>query len=594
MSQPLSVENCLLTRDFLEPRLHPGRPGELAMVEVVAREARLVVMNLASGERRTVSEVPVRGGRLMWGGAHDWLAEGRGHVAVTTDGSLLVIDGDDERVVSGPDGRVVSSPTADDSRVLVTVDQAEVWCLDLADDSWSRVDDGTHEFVVDATWWRGSPLWVGWNPPHMPWDESHLVTPSGVLMATPQRQAQQPRAFGDRLGWIDDAGGWANVVLSDGRRAAEPFEHALPAWGERQRSWCFSPDGSRVAFVRNERGFGRLCTFDLVTGETVERAKAVHGQLSWTTDGLAAIRTGGKTPHQVVLYDAANPKPDGTWPRRTLVVGPEFDFTDHRALVEPELVDATASDGTVIPSRLYRAPDAHGGLLCWVHGGPTDQWTVTFEPRFAWWLDRGWSILVPDHRGSTGHGRAFTVALRGEWGRLDADDVAAAIAHVQRSHGFAVDATAVLGASAGGLTALGVAAWHSALVAAVVAAYPVGDIAELDDVTHRFEAHYNRTLMGDVDETRRKSLERSPLQRAGELAVTPMLLMHGDLDPVVPVQQSRRLADAVRVAGGEVELKVYEGEGHGFRDPANKRDEYLRTEAFLVRHLSRRGIASLT
>ncbi|MFM8528131.1 MAG: alpha/beta hydrolase family protein, partial [Ilumatobacteraceae bacterium] len=148
--------------------------------------------------------------------------------------------------------------------------------------------------------------------------------------------------------------------------------------------------------------------------------------------------------------------------------------------------------------------------------------------------------------------------------------------------------------SAGGLTALGVAARHSALVAAVVAAYPVGDITELDDVTHRFEAHYNRTLMGDVDETRRKSLERSPLQRAGELAATPMLLMHGDVDPVVPVQQSRRLAEAVRAAGGEVELKVYEGEGHGFRDPVNKRDEYLRTEAFLVRHLSRRGIASLT
>jgi len=589
---PLAVENVLVRREFLEPRPHPVEPWRLAVVEVLDREARLGELNLRTGSIRTVSTRLLRSSRTLWGGVHDWLAGG--HVAVTAEGELLLIDEVGERSVAGPGGRPVSSPAPGDGAVLVIVDQAEVWRLDVAREEWTRVDRGAHEFVADPVWWRGSPLWVGWNPPHMPWDETHLVTPSGVLTAVPERQVQQPRTWGDRLGWIDDAGGWLNVVLHDGRRVAEPFEHAMPSWGERQRSWCVSPDGAHVAFARNERGFGRLCTVDLATGTVTDRAKAVHGQLSWTPEGLYAVRTGGRTPPQIVRYDTANPKSDGSWPRTTLLVGPEFDFDDHPALVEPELIDAVADDGTVIPARLYRAPEAHGGLLCWVHGGPTDQWTVSFEPRFAWWLDRGWSILVPDHRGSTGHGRAFTVAMRGEWGRLDVDDVAATVAHVQRTHDFEPAATAVLGGSAGGLTALGVAASHSALLAAVVAAYPVTDIAALDHVTHRFEAHYNRTLMGDVDETRRKSLERSPLHRAERLVALPLLLLHGDIDPVVPVDQSRRLAEAVRTAGGEVELVVYEGEGHGFRRPENKRDEYLRTEAFLVRHLSRRGIASPT
>ena len=59
--------------------------------------------------------------------------------------------------------------------------------------------------------------------------------------------------------------------------------------------------------------------------------------------------------------------------------------------------------------------------------------------------------------------------------------------------------------------------------------------------------------------------------------------MHGTDDPVVPIDQSRTLAVRIEAAGGEVEFVEYEGEGHGFRDPANVTDEYTRTEAFLSR-----------
>ena len=69
--------------------------------------------------------------------------------------------------------------------------------------------------------------------------------------------------------------------------------------------------------------------------------------------------------------------------------------------------------------------------------------------------------------------------------------------------------------------------------------------------------------------------------RAASLA-GPLLLFHGADDPVVPVEQSRRLAARIGAGGGDVDLVVYEGEGHGIRDPANQRDEYERTEAFLA------------
>ena len=270
------------------------------------------------------------------------------------------------------------------------------------------------------------------------------------------------------------------------------------------------------------------------------------------------------------------------WSRRTVAVGPSHDWTDHPALVEPELIVVDSSDGCALHARLYRAPRSNGFLLCWIHGGPTDQWTVSFNVRFAYWIDRGYSILVPDHRGSTGHGRAYTDALRGEWGRLDAHDVATILHAVHGRDGWTPEGTAVLGSSAGGLTALVVALEHPELLRAVVAAYPVSDIAALDATTHRFEAHYNRTLVGDPRTTREKSIERSPIHRVADLS-TPVLLMHGDSDPVVSVEQSRQLAT---IAANYVEYVEYAGGGHGFRTWTTRLDEHRRTEDFLIRHLS--------
>ena len=204
-------------------------------------------------------------------------------------------------------------------------------------------------------------------------------------------------------------------------------------------------------------------------------------------------------------------------------------------------------------------------------------------PRFSFWIDRGYSVLVPDHRGSTGHGRGYTDALATRWGELDAHDVIDILSHVEQTSGWSAERTAILGSSAGGLTALVVALERPDLVGAVVVAYPVSDIAALDDTTHRFEAHYNRTLMGDPEETIARSHRRSPIHRLTNGIDVPVLLLHGDADPVVSVEQSRRLAAA---DPRHIEYVEYAGEGHGFRTSVSRRDEYRRTEEFLIRHLS--------
>ena len=155
-----------------------------------------------------------------------------------------------------------------------------------------------------------------------------------------------------------------------------------------------------------------------------------------------------------------------------------------------------------------------------------------------------------------------------------------------QSRGWATpESTVLVGGSAGGFTALGVIAADPGAAAAAVVSYPVTDLLDLAARSHRFERHYMHSLVGALPDAADRFRARSPVGFADRLARRPLLIMHGDSDPVVSVDHSTVLAERVRAAGGVVELTVYPGEGHGFRQTANQLDEYARIESFLARHV---------
>lgn len=604
----ISAAMCAAGRTVGEPRLSPDA-SRVAFVATQAGRADIVVVDLDGGHEVVVTTAPSPiGARAYGGGTFDWVPDGSGVVYAAEDGGLWLqaaTGGPARQLVGGGGGRCAAPAVAPDgSCVAYVVDTRDVAVVPLRPGGpWPVRLSGDADFALDPTWSpEGAEVaWHEWSVPAMAWDASRIVVapadgsrPAAVVAGGDGRSVGQPRFSpdGSRIGVVDDRSGFANLwAYEPDGSGAEPLlvgedEHGGPAWGHGQRTWCWSPDGGAVAVCRNvEGGFGDLVVVDLAGGGPRRLGRGVHGAVSWVGDRLVAVRSGARTPTQVVVYEGPELST-----RRALARGPVAGF-EASALVEPEVVTWTGADGMAVHGRLYAPTHLDQGapppLIAWVHGGPTDQWPVTWNARIAFWVDAGWAVLVADHRGSTGHGRAYTQAMAGRWGELDVDDVAAGLRAAGERGWGDPRRLVVMGGSAGGFTVLNVLAAHPGLCAAGVDLFGVADLFDLDETTHRFEAHYLHTLVGPLPGAAAAYQDRAPVNRAGTITA-PLLILQGSDDPVVPPAQSQAIADRLRALGRTVELHLYDGEGHGWGRPATVIDELERTSSFLRRHVLRR------
>lgn len=530
-------------------------------------------------------------GRGLSGGGHCWHGGGGRLYVVAPGEGIVQVDLDHDRPgrvrrLSFDAGRSWSTPALDASNTTLyaIADWCELWACDLLTGAVSLVHSA-EGFAIDAT--AGvHPRFHTWRRPQMPWTES-AIHPEP---ACAQVAVQQPRfsANGNSYGHVSDASGVANVhIAADGIVdhdvvIDDECEHAGPVWGPGQRSWCFNTDGTKVAYTRNEKGFGTLWVFDRASGTRTRIDRGVFGCLSWEGATLAALRSGARTPQQLVAYDTGSA---GSAPARRILVRPAAEewFAEELSseLVEPSVHEAPGGD-VAVPYRLYRAVRPNWGVIVWVHGGPVDQWQVTFRPKLAHWLSRGWSLAVVDHRGTTGHGRAFQQMIEGHWGDRDAVDTIAVVRQVQRAFGFRPERTVLMGASAGGLSVLNALGLAPGIAAGAVVSCPVVDLVDMMHGDDPFESHYMPRLIGAGRDDADLLWRRSPLSRAHVLAGTPLLVFHGDQDRSVPLSHSQLLRERVNAAGGAVRLEVMEGAGHSFKDPAHVIRELSVTADFLA------------
>jgi dipeptidyl aminopeptidase/acylaminoacyl peptidase len=557
----------------------------------------LVVVDAGGGPESVITSDPgPRPAAAYGGGAFDWTPDGGALVYAATDGALwcVPVTGGVPRTLV--EGTAIAAPAVspDGTRVAFVVDQHQVGVAPIDGSGWPTRLSTEADFCFDPTWSADSAsvAWHEWDVPDMPWDGGRIVVrdasasqPPRVMAGGPGISVQQPRFSpdGSHLAYLSDETGWLNLWVDDKPLLDEAVEHGEPSWGLGQRSYAWSPDGERIVLGRNDGGFGSVHVVDVATGETRELARGVHGGWSWRGERLAAVRSGARTPTQIVVYDHEAD-------RRTISRGPVAGF-EELDLPEPELVEWEGDDGGTVYGRLYRPTESATGshpppLIVWIHGGPTSQTQVVWNNRLPFFLERGWAVLFPDHRGSTGHGRAYAQAMAGRWGDLDVSDCAAGM-RAAATNGWGDPRRMVpMGGSAGGFTVLNLMAHHPDLCAAGIDLFGVTDLFDLDETTHRFEKHYLHSIVGPLPETADRYRDRSPVNVAERIA-SPLLILQGDADPVVPIAQSRAIAQRLEALGRVVELHEYEGEGHGWLRPETMIDELERVDSFLRRHVLR-------
>jgi dipeptidyl aminopeptidase/acylaminoacyl peptidase len=190
-------------------------------------------------------------------------------------------------------------------------------------------------------------------------------------------------------------------------------------------------------------------------------------------------------------------------------------------------------------------------------------------------------VVQPNYRGSSGYGTRFAELGRGEWGRKMQDDVDDGLAHLARQGMADASRACIVGASYGGYAALRAAQRAPQLYRCAMSYAGVSDLA----ATSRYDRNFfnsrgrRQWLSTQAPDFR----DVSPLNHAADFTI-PVLLMHGDRDVVVPVSESRRMAERLRSAGKPHRYIEQRGGDHHF-SRGDDRLQFLRElEAFLDQH----------
>ncbi|MER3418901.1 MAG: hypothetical protein C4343_07405, partial [Chloroflexota bacterium] len=260
--------------------------------------------------------------------------------------------------------------------------------------------------------------------------------------------------------------------------------------------------------------------------------------------------------------------------------------------VPGERVALTARDGLRLEGTLWRPAEATGRrggrrvpAVVFPHGGPTWQAYRNWQPFKQLLVQEGFALLDIDFRGSTGYGREFRLANRGEWGHADAHDVIDA-ARWLREQPWCDGRLAAWGGSYGGYLVLCVLTEEPSLWRAGIDLYGDSEIAESYRHGDRVGRLDLERQMGRPDDPERAELYRrgSPVYRA-ERIEAPLLLLHGRKDKRVAPLMTEKMVEALEIEGKHYEVHWYDDEGHGWEKRATRRDAFSRILAFLRRHV---------
>lgn len=530
-------------------------------------------------------EISVKTRVHEYGGGAFCLSNGQVVFSNDADRQLYCYDGNNlEKLTDTPDSRYADG----DGAYWVCETHGE-----KVDNTLVRLDEkGAHTVATGHDFYsspRVSPdgkklAYITWDFPHMQWDSSQLwladIGEDGklhnreMIAGGPDESVCQVLWSPDGvLHYVSDETGFWNLYSFDGETEENlcpmEAEFGVPAWVFGRPTYAFLPDG-QIACMVVEKGVDSLGILDPAT-KTLEKPDlpfTLVQNLVTYEDKVYFFGAGPTLPISIVSYD---PKTNNC-----KVVKQSFDvpITDEW-ISKGEIIEYPSLDGKTGYAFYYpptnpnfEPPEGEAPpMIVKSHGGPTARSYTFLTLEIQYWTSRGFAFLDVNYGGSTGYGREYFKRLEKQWGVLDVEDCISAAKTVV-SKGLADEKRLLVrGGSAGGYTTMACLTFHD-IFAAGTSYYGVSDLELLYKDTHKFEAQYTDLLIGKYPEEIELIRERSPSSYPEKIS-TPLLLLQGTEDKIVPPNQSEEIYEVLKKRGTPVGMLLFEGEGHGFRQAAN-------------------------
>lgn len=593
MTNDISLDDALAGSDGIA-QVRAAISGIHWLASIATEDGRVTIRRHADGQTMDLTpDASVRSRVMEYGGGaydvhgeHDlvafcddvtrrvWLLDGGERRALTTDQARFRYGG----LHLVPERRILVAVREDHE--ATPEPRTELVSLSLDSDN----PDGGTVLVTGADFYAGPTVkghrlaWFQWMHPNMSWDSAEVMLGSlddpsdlQVVAGGAGISAQHPLWLQGALVWSSDESGFWNwhhgtaerTVSHDVQRDCD-----VPTWVLNAPPACVVND-DLIATVEFADGAGALALWQPSTGGVTH-----------LLPGTASIESVSSVGEDIYVI--------AEWPHRpaTLVhispTGQVSEIVTSEPLPGAVAPTSRWADGEAGPiqSWFYAPVDATvPPLLVMTHGGPTSAHTSAYDRQVQFWVSRGFAVLDVNYSGSTGFGRAYRDRLKGRWGLLDVSDVIAAVGEVTQAVLVDPDKVAITGGSAGGYTTLQ-ALVTSDVFAAGMSSYGIADLRTLATDTHKAESRYPDSLVGPWPEAEQTYLERSPITQLDNLS-TPMLILQGMQDKVVPPNQAFDMAEAVREKGMPLALITFPDEAHGFRAMAARRQALEAKVSFL-------------
>ena len=303
----------------------------------------------------------------------------------------------------------------------------------------------------------------------------------------------------------------------------------------------------------------------------------------WAPDGklISFLHGTPTTPDDIWVVSTENGRP----PRQLTRSLPSGKLD--KRLVTPEKVAYKSFDGLTINAYLYSPIERGKGRrypgVLFIHGGPTSQFLDTFQPYVQYFVQRGYVVLLPNVRGSSGYGKSFEELNDRDWGYGDLKDAIAGADYLKTLDYVDPENMGITGTSYGGNMSFFAVGFAPGVFQAAV---PMSGYADQPKLLHELELRHikqNDHEFGPYEGNEEVWLRSSPIYAVKD-ATTPCFVLHGVGREPQSVA-SKEFVEALRKEYKIVEYKTYPNENYYVRSPENVRQMLLDVADFFDRYL---------